>query len=395
MREDFSKQYDVAVAGGGIAGVAAALAAARMGKKVALLEKTVLWGGLATTGMIFIYLPLCDGNGTQVTFGISEELLKAGFRYGPGAIPEGWRLRKSASEEQRYRTVFSPASMILALDEVLEAAGIDLWLDTVVIDAPARDDRLESLLVANKSGIGRIRAERYVDATGDADLAFLAGADCPTAENALAFWCLERQPGMDSHRGLAPDIHMRIQGLCNDPAFSRPGINGEMVSEFVLAGRKLYREELQAAYATGGATPQSRFPLKVPAMAQFRHTRRIDGLFTLLPGMEWRSFDDSIGMVADWRCSGKVWEIPYRTLLSAELENVAAAGRCISSDGDAWEVTRVIQAAALTGEAAGTAAALSLSRNKALPELDVPALQQQLRENGNRIHLGEVYPDRA
>ena len=76
MSFNFCKKYDVAVVGGGVAGVAAALAAARNGLRVVLIEKTVLLGGLATNGMIYIYLPICDGFGHQVSFGIAEELLK-------------------------------------------------------------------------------------------------------------------------------------------------------------------------------------------------------------------------------------------------------------------------------------------------------------------------------
>jgi len=80
----FSREYDVLVAGGGVAGVAAALAASRAGRSVALVEKTVLLGGLATTGLINHYLPICDGNGRQVCYVIAEELLHLSIRYGPG-----------------------------------------------------------------------------------------------------------------------------------------------------------------------------------------------------------------------------------------------------------------------------------------------------------------------
>ena len=68
-------KFDVVVAGAGIAGISAAVAAARMGRKTALVEKQTLIGGLATSGLILVYLPLCNGKGTQVTFGIAEELL--------------------------------------------------------------------------------------------------------------------------------------------------------------------------------------------------------------------------------------------------------------------------------------------------------------------------------
>ena len=77
-----SGRYDVIVVGGGIAGIAAALAAARTGAKTLLLEKMYLLGGLATSGLVTVYLPLCDGKGTQVSFGLAEELLGLWVKYG-------------------------------------------------------------------------------------------------------------------------------------------------------------------------------------------------------------------------------------------------------------------------------------------------------------------------
>lgn len=391
MRNDFTKRYDVVVAGGGVAGVAAALAAARRGAKTALIEKTVLWGGLATAGIIFIYLPLCDGNGTQVTFGISEELLKTGLKYGPGEIPPGWSSGRNLAEEKRYRVVFSPASMVLGIDELLQASGCDLWLDTQLIDAETAGDRVTAVRVANKSGIGRLEAAVFVDASGDADVAFFAGADCPVAANALASWTLEYSK-QESGAVLAPGIRASIVGGSTDPDFTEPGVSGRMVSDFVMAGRERYRRQLAEAYASGAADRFGRFPLKLPAMPDLRHTRRIDGAFTLQPGMEWRTFEDSVGVCADWRCCGKVWELPYRSLLPKTLSNVLAAGRCISSEGDAWEVTRVIPVAALTGEAAGTAAALAAERRTTAAELPYADVQQAMRKAGNPTRIAELYP---
>ena len=126
----YKKDYDVVVAGGGIAGVAAAIEASRNGMKTALVEKTVFTGGLATTGLIFIYLPLCDGRGTQVTFGLSEELMRASIIYGPGEIPKGWENGVKGPATSRFLVRFSPASFIIALDEILTNAGVDVWFDT-------------------------------------------------------------------------------------------------------------------------------------------------------------------------------------------------------------------------------------------------------------------------
>ncbi len=159
----FEKTYDVVVAGAGVAGVAAALECARAGLHTALVEKTVLLGGLATTGLVNIYLPLCDGYGHQAIFGIAEELLHLSLRYGPGNVPEAW-LREKCQEPvtgPRYMTAFSPASFVLALDEALLDAGVTIWLDTLVSEpamAPGR--RIVGLEVENKSGRGVLRAYR-------------------------------------------------------------------------------------------------------------------------------------------------------------------------------------------------------------------------------------------
>ena len=87
---DFRVQYDVVAVGAGVAGIAAAVAAARRGHKVALIEKQTIIGGLATSGLIYIYLPLCDGNSTQVIAGISEEMLKKSMEFSPFDLPAQW-----------------------------------------------------------------------------------------------------------------------------------------------------------------------------------------------------------------------------------------------------------------------------------------------------------------
>ena len=100
---DFSVSYDVAVVGGGIAGVAAAVQAARSGQKTVLIEKNILLGGLATSGLVYIYLPICDGNSHQTSYGITEELLRNSITLGPGDIPEEWPEVHNAPERQQKR----------------------------------------------------------------------------------------------------------------------------------------------------------------------------------------------------------------------------------------------------------------------------------------------------
>lgn len=153
---EFRKTYDIVVAGAGIAGVAAALEAARNGMKTALVEKTVQAGGLATSGLINVYLPLCDGMGTQVVYGIAEEFLHLSCNYGPGQVPKDWQKVVSGKAAARFRVTFSPGAFALALDEVLLNAGVDAWFDTLVCLPVKSGDRVTGLVVENKSGRGLI-----------------------------------------------------------------------------------------------------------------------------------------------------------------------------------------------------------------------------------------------
>jgi len=109
-------EYDVIIIGGGITGVSAALAAARNGSKVLLAEKTIVLGGLATSGHVVIYLPLCDGRGHKVISGISEELLYASIKYGYNNLPDKWRGGPwEADTNERYRTVFNAPAFVFRL----------------------------------------------------------------------------------------------------------------------------------------------------------------------------------------------------------------------------------------------------------------------------------------
>ena len=166
---NFQKSYDVVVAGAGVAGVAAALAAARRGRSVALLEKQTLIGGLATSGLVYVYLPLCDGNGRQAIFGLAEELLKLSLKYSPFDLSEKWG-GKAGEGFDRYKCHFSPAGFTIAMDGALCDAGVDLWLETMVCDVVADDGTITGVEVENVSGRGRIAAKCFVDATGDATL---------------------------------------------------------------------------------------------------------------------------------------------------------------------------------------------------------------------------------
>jgi len=391
----FEQSYDVVVAGAGVAGVAAALECARSGLHTALVEKTVLVGGLATTGLIYIYLPLCDGRGHQVLYGIAEELLHLSIKYGPGGVPNEWPARG------RYYTPFSPASFVLALDEVLLQAGVDLWLDTLVSEPAMSGSRVTGLVVENKSGRGRLTAQCVIDATGDADVAFRAGAECVEGANWLSLWALQssftraQKVVADPSVGLLDAVRIASDSEGRGQPPDQPqysGVDGAAVTRFVLEGRRLLREHYVAKQGEIGAEGRHQvFPVALPAMAQFRMTRRIAGVETLLPDQADTALRTSIGVIPEWRGrGGPLREVPYGALLPQGVEGLLAAGRCISADGEAWEVARVIPPAALTGQLSGIAATLAIAEGTTPDTLSAAAVQAAVRDQGLPIHICDI-----
>ena len=159
--------YDVVVAGGGIAGIAAALAAARHGAKVLLLEKQYLLGGLATAGLVTIYLPLCDGMGHQVSFGLAEELLRASICMGAEAeYPKAWLENGSVEErmQQRFRVRYNAQLFAITAEKMLQKEQVTVLYGASVCWTQVEDGKMTAVMVEHKSGREAIRARAFVDA---------------------------------------------------------------------------------------------------------------------------------------------------------------------------------------------------------------------------------------
>ena len=396
--------YDIAIVGGGIAGVAAAVQTARMGMKTVLIEKTALVGGLATGGLINVFLPLCDGNGHQVSFGLAEEMLRRSLKYGPGEIPPRWRDERDAAERKRFISVFSPASLVLALDELLEEAGVTVYLDTLVCAAKTAGNRLTGVAVENESGRFTLRARQFIDASGSAVLGRRLGLPVTAGENYFSLWALECVRGKIEMNIGAVYGNGAATGKFSDAALAesgwsrqrlaeqkQTGIDGRLVSEYLLKTRGYLRGYYRHCYRQEEATRESLYPVALPIMPQYRKICAIQAAETMRDGQANRHVPDSVGLVADWRRAGSVWEVPFRSLYSASgPENLLFAGRCMGAVGDAWEVMRVIPAAAVTGQAAGMAAALALRARLPLRELSVERLGDELKCRGIPRHLEEL-----
>lgn len=389
-----SGRFDVVVVGGGIAGVAAALGAARTGVSVCLIEKLYGLGGLATLGNVIVYLPLCDGRGRQVMAGVTEELLRLSVedvRYPNKSarfsqIPACWLPGgdPDARRHTRYRVDFNPAALMLALEQRVLEAGVTLMYDTRFCSVDRDATRISHVIVENKSGRQALAAGVVIDATGDADVCAVAGEPTESLDsNVLAGWFYTLAGG---------EARLHVLSKHYSPDATREGATGPFfrgdVAEDVTAQLVGSRAMLRAKLAELRAKqPEADIqPFQLPTFPCFRMTRRLVGATSLRADDAHRWFDDAVGLMSDWRKAGPVWSIPFRTLLGTRTTNLAVAGRCISADASVWDVTRSIPVCGVTGEAAGVAAALAVLGNggnlASIPSTDVA---DALRARGNLI----------
>ena len=385
------KNYDVTVCGGGFAGISAALAAAREGKKVLLLEKEYILGGLGTAGLVTIYLPLCDGYGRQVSFGIAEELLKLSITYGAEArYPANWldNVGSRGEHDPRYQVQYNAQLFAILAEKLLTDSGVDILYGSYVVAADTENGRITHLHIENKSGRTVFPVRSVVDATGDCDIAHFAKAPTTTFRqgNILAAWYyFANQEGHQLQMVGASDTPEEERtGNEKKPLVDRrfTGLDGEEISQMVqLSHRATLNHWLKKRETDKDAVIST-----IATIPQIRMTRKIVGEYELAHTQLHTRFEDSIGMVSNWKKRGPVYEVPFRTLYSGEVKNLIVAGRCTSVNETLWDVMRVIPCCAVTGQAAGTAAAMTHD----FPALDVSRLQKKLRENGVVLHEDDL-----
>ena len=374
--------YDIAVCGGGIAGIAAALAAARHGKKVVLLERQYMLGGLATAGLITIYLPLCDGLGKQVSFGIAEELLKLSIKHGAEArYPKNWLDNDGTRTEKdlRYAVQYNAQLFAILAEQLLLEEGVTILYGTYAVDVIKNGDRIDALVAENKSGRQGFKVNAVVDASGDCDIALFAGVPTETYQtgNLLAAWYYSAE---DSGYTLNK---LGVVGASADKDIQRfTGVDGKELSDVMVQSHQSILKHFLQKQQDGTA----QWIATLPTVPQVRMSRKIRGEYSLAEAEVHKYFEDSIGMVSDWRKRGPVFEVPYRTLYSKAVKNLIIAGRCTSVEEDMWDIMRVIPCCAVTGQAAGTAAAMTSD----FDALDVAALQEKLVKDGVILHEKDI-----
>ena len=391
------ESYDIIVAGGGVAGVAAALAAGRRNKRVLLLEKQTALGGLATTGLVNFWVPLCNGRGKFIIRGMAEEFLQRSIEYSYDTFPPDWKDGKEPDHPtlSRCESFFSAGFFALTLLKMLRDAGVTILYDALV-SVPVMDGKTcRGLIIDSKSGRRFYEAAMVVDATGDADILLRAGV--PTVDGEDYFTYYGEGITLDGCRraletgNLHHAYYHPFGGTANLHGKNHPegkpcyvGSSLEVVNQYLQENQLFMLEKEQAK------PRMERNIHMLPGMPQFRTSRRLDGNATLTGEDAYKHCETSVGAICDFELRDKLYEVPYGTLIREGYDNLITCGRSASASGWGWDVLRVIPPAILTGQAAGIAAAQAIENGCGLNALPIKPLQDALAETGVVIHFDDA-----
>lgn len=438
-------EFDVVVAGGGPAGINAAVASGRSGAKTILIERYGFLGGMSTVSLVYPWMTFHTDSGKQVIKGIAQEIVERLMEQGgsPG------HLRDTVGFTNTL-TPYHPEKYKLLAIEMLEEAGVELLVHSFVDQVQVEANQITSISLTTKSGPIQVKAKRFVDATGDADLAYLSGAPCLKGRNhdqktqpmTMKFRMrgvdlkkvkevMKANPGNFYKKTPIDELNdipiTGVQGFYKEwnesgvPInrdqvlfFAGPeddevlvnctrvqGLDGTDVFDLTKAEKEGRKQVLMMAEFLQQKIPgfERASISAVGTQIGIRETRRIDGMYALTIDdvIAGKKFDDTIalsgypidihdptgrGVQANDIEGDGSYGIPYRCLVPKRIENLLVAGRCISTTHEALATTRLTPSAMATGQAAGTAAALSIKEHVSPKDLDVKKLQEILKDNG-------------
>ncbi len=401
-----AREADVIVAGGGPAGLTAAIAAARNDARTVLLERFGYLGGTATASLMACingFRNQVEPDGTQTVRGIAEEIvLRLEEMDGLGESPYPQKSYPTEPGRLAYSYAIDVEKFKYLVLKMCEEAGVDLMLHTWFSDAIVEGGALAGVVVESKSGRRALKAAVTVDATGDADVAARAG---------VPFWQTRREEAPRLNDGLMYRIRFgeeRPEGTfaCDfgdNAVVWGPGvgaIDGTDADQLTRAELEARLEVYRDFAAKQEETPElaDAEVAQTPPLLGIRQTRFVEGEYTLTAddAIEGRRFDDAIAVSScpiiryyGYRryLEHEGYDIPYRCLVPQEVEGLLVAGRCISSEQVPYESHRAMVPVMAIGQAAGTAAALC-ARTGANPRgLEVGLLQETLLDQGAELRL--------
>jgi hypothetical protein len=435
-------EYEVAVLGGGPAGIAAAVAAARAGRRTLLIERYGFLGGMGTAAGVTNFCGLhanVHGEMHRVVRGVASDLLDRIDRLGGLNAPH---LVLGKILAQAYDT----AAYKIAADELLLSHNVDILFHALGAGVVMADaTRIHALMLETKAGRRAVLANIFIDCSGDGDLAAWAGAPFEVGDNAggmLYPSMMFRLNGIDPERAgeawrTIPALMAQAEaaGSHHFPrkaAIVRPQRSGiEWRVNFTQLARSdgsainglepddLTRGEIDGrrqavrAFEFLRTVPgfEKSYIVDLPPQLGIRETRRVVGGYMLSGDdvLGCASFEDSIG-VNGWPMESHVAgdvifkfppipqsrgfnELPYRMLVPDGVDNLLVAGRCASMTHDGQSAARVSGGCFVMGEAAGSAAALALSGNTRVRDIAVDRLQQTLQQQGAFIGRDQAVPE--
>ncbi len=426
--------YDVIVVGGGPAGVAASVSAAREGAKTLLIEATGALGGMSTMGMVPAWCPFSDHE-KIIYRGLAERIFNEGKRQMP-----------FLNQDSLDWVPINPEIMKIIYDDLCAEFGVTVLFGTVLSDADAENGRVNGLLVTNKAGLSVYRAKVYIDCTGDGDLCAMAGAPFhlgdddpayPLQESTLCFSIggVDDEAyvhGINLHTS-NPDAPVHKMAASNEYPYVtdvhfchshialgavgfnaghirelRDGTDPEQLSRAYAVGRKKARDVLRGLKTMQPQSFGGAYLMETAPLMGVRETRRIVGEYTLTRDdyLARRTFPDEIARnsyyldvhgktkpkpgekeptgedILSRYGRGESHGIPYRCLIPRGFDNLLTAGRCISADRDVLGSVRVMPNCFTTGEAAGLASALCAFSGESVRKIDTDDLRRRLSEYG-------------
>jgi ribulose 1,5-bisphosphate synthetase/thiazole synthase len=375
-------ETDVLVVGGGTAGFAAAVAAARAGARTTLVERYGYQGGLWTGGLVLLVYPTHateQGARTKVVRGVGDELLARIARYPGGSTPY--------SAEHPHPTT-DPEITKLVMDEMVTEAGVTLFFHCWVADVVMDGNAVRGVVFESKAGRQAILAQVIVDASGDGDVFAAAGAEHEQRLHAIGL--VHRLGNVD--RADLPKL--REAGFRNlgavEPLPSVRWVNLRGPSTDGLDIAELSRLEVEHRRSIWDRVDQIRqlpggdqvFLLQTAPQIGVRITRLLAGTrkMTETEARSGARPPDTIGIGGTYGAGAKDpgFAIPYGALIPRRLDNLIAAGRCIDVDTPMVEDMRLIATCLVTGHAAGAAAALAVQHRCRPRDLDTAKLRQLL-----------------
>jgi FAD dependent oxidoreductase len=416
-----ASRADVVVVGGGPAGVCAAVAAARQGASVVLLERYSYLGGLASGGMVLVLDDMCSGSEITV-MGLCAEYIDRMQRQDLVVVPPPHE-RTARPEHYRkwarwglfdlyartkpppvcYAATFDPDSWKRVSTEMVRDAGVETRLHSWFSRAIVEDGRIRGVVCETKSGRQAIMGDVVIDASGDLDV--LASAGAPFAHEQYLVTNVFRLGGVDTEEAdrfqhEEPEAFARIDGQarkiiggswefwwlktplpgivwCNCPHLT--GIDGLDVADMTRAEYETRRRADQLVDYVKQNLPgfQKCFVVDFAPQLGVRQTRLLQGEYVVtkedITNRRW--FADSVAR-------GRDYFTPYRALQPKGLVNALAAGRHYSATSTAQKISREIPPCMAMGEAAGVAAAMALESEANVKNVDIERLRRRLRELG-------------